>query len=406
LTDFFLTLYFTYQKGNSCQRSSRGTVGVGTAGFKVRIVIEITDCIPAFLSKLMIIRERIYAIDALKGLAILLVVFGHAFPENVINFHDNIVFNFIYSFHMPLFMFLAGAVAVYPIAIPAISYLKKKFLALAVPFISWYVFDYFVTGSYHSIAVKAYFTRVILSPDWGLWFLWILFLNYCLLVLSVKMEKMLGLYAFLVTFLIVLWFPVGILGIWTLKKFFFYFALGYLFMKYKNILNEYLSPIKYSVIVIFPLLALQWHMKKGFAFAYDVKSFFSGTGIQFLTEYVLYACSIAVAVSGIVCAYLFIDAIKKTFIFRCLCLLGGYTLDIYVLHHLFLDYGFGTGPTRIISTAIVALISSLLISVLVLRRIKILNMIFLGGRNKTEGQDGLNMVETFNSWRILLTKSF
>jgi fucose 4-O-acetylase-like acetyltransferase len=350
-------------------------------------------------------RERIYTIDALKGLAILLVVFGHAFQGNLTNFDDNVVFRVIYSFHMPLFMFLAGLVAVYNIENPVISYLTKKFLALVVPFISWYALDYFVTGAYHSIAVKTYIARIISSPEWGLWFLWVLFLNYCLLVLSVKMGKVLGIYAFLITFLLVLWCPVGILGIWVLKKFFFYFALGYLFMKYRSILKEYLSPIKYSAIVIFPLLAFQWHMKKGFAFAQDVKNFFSGIGIQFLSEYFLYTCSIAVAVSGIVCAYLFIEAIKRNFIHRYLCWLGGYTLDIYVCHHLFLGYGFGTGTTRILSTAIMALIISLLISILVLRRIKILNMLFLGGRKNTEGQEGLNRVEIFDRWRILLTKS-
>ena len=338
----------------------------------------------------MMTKERIFLIDALKGLAILLVVLGHSFQGNLIHFDDHVVFNVIYSFHMPLFMFLAGLVAVYLIETPVSSYLKKKVLALVVPFISWYALDYLVTGAYHSIAVPTYIARVIASPDWGLWFLWVLFLNYCLLVLSVKMEKGLGIYAFLVSFLLVLWCPVGILQIWTLRKFFFYFALGYLFMKYRNILNEYFpqilySWIKYSAIIIFPLLAFQWHMRKGFAFAPDVRNLFSGIGIQFLSEYFLYTCSIAVAISGIVCSYLFIDAIRNIFIFRYLCLLGGFTLDIYVSHHLFLGYGFGTGPTKIISTAIMALIISLLLSVLVLRRIKILNMVFLGGRNNTEG---------------------
>jgi fucose 4-O-acetylase-like acetyltransferase len=354
----------------------------------------------------MINRERIHTIDALKGLAILLVVFGHSFQGNINNFDDNVVFNFIYSFHMPFFMFLAGLVAVYPVENPIIPYLEKKFLALVVPFISWYALDYFVTGVYHSIAVRPYFARVIASPDWGLWFLWILFLNYCLFVLSVKMERRLGIYAFLITFLLVLWCPAGILGIGALKKFFFYFALGYLFMRYRNTLNESASRIKYSAIVLFPLLASQWHMKKGFAFAPDFKHFFSGIGIQFLSEYFLYACSIAVAVSGIVCAYLFVAALKSNFIYKTLCLLGGYTLDIYVSHHLFLGYGFGTGAARILSTAIMALIISLLLSALVLRRIKILNGLFLGGRKNTEGPDGLNMVELFNRGRILVTKSF
>lgn len=57
---------------------------------------------------------RLQYIDRLKGLAIILVVMGHIFgfsqPEDGIN-------TFIYTFHMPLFMFLSGLV----ISCPPIS---------------------------------------------------------------------------------------------------------------------------------------------------------------------------------------------------------------------------------------------------------------------------------------------
>jgi fucose 4-O-acetylase-like acetyltransferase len=50
---------------------------------------------------------RLQYIDRLKGLAIILVVMGHIIgfsqPEDGIN-------TFIYTFHMPLFMFLSGLV--------------------------------------------------------------------------------------------------------------------------------------------------------------------------------------------------------------------------------------------------------------------------------------------------------
>lgn len=50
--------------------------------------------------------NRILQIDVLKGFAILLVVLGHAIYETYSE--NNIVFRMIYSFHMPLFMFLSG----------------------------------------------------------------------------------------------------------------------------------------------------------------------------------------------------------------------------------------------------------------------------------------------------------
>ena len=55
-------------------------------------------------------KARIAYIDNLKGFAILLVVIGHIIqflycPDK---FDSNIIFRFIYSFHMPLFVIVAG----------------------------------------------------------------------------------------------------------------------------------------------------------------------------------------------------------------------------------------------------------------------------------------------------------
>ena len=47
-------------------------------------------------------RKRIDFIDYSKGLGIFFVVFGHVYCGN------NIVTNWIYSFHMPLFFILSG----------------------------------------------------------------------------------------------------------------------------------------------------------------------------------------------------------------------------------------------------------------------------------------------------------
>lgn len=53
--------------------------------------------------------ERIVVIDVLKGVAACLVVLGHIVTGKE-EYHW--LYNFIYSFHMPLFMFLAGCTTV------------------------------------------------------------------------------------------------------------------------------------------------------------------------------------------------------------------------------------------------------------------------------------------------------
>lgn len=327
-------------------------------------------------------KKRIEIIDAMKGFAILLVVFGHAIQGNVVNFDNNIFFRIIYAFHMPLFMFLAGAVAKYSLDNSVVEFLKKKFYALVIPFAVWYGVAYFANGYFHSVAVKTYLVRVILSPDWGLWFLWVLFLNFCFLVLAVKMEKGLGIFAFLVTLLLVEWAPFGIAGIGLAKTHFLYFILGYLFMRYKDEYMGYLHVIKYSALIIFPLYIFQWHRIGGFSFVRDLHRWLSLLGPFNFSGYVALGCTLALAISGIACSYLLIGVLQKVFIYDYLKFLGGYTLDIYVSHQLFLKYGFGDGFIKVITTAAIALLISMALSVFILRRNKVLNMIFLGGRKK------------------------
>jgi len=50
-------------------------------------------------------------LDVMKGILILLVVLGHVIQRNIVNYEDNFIFRIIYSFHMPMFMFISGYIA-------------------------------------------------------------------------------------------------------------------------------------------------------------------------------------------------------------------------------------------------------------------------------------------------------
>ncbi len=95
---------------------------------------------------------RIIYIDALKGVAIFLVVLGHV----VTNREDfRRLYNFIYSFHMPLFMFLAGCTAVISYRRKPTGYLKKRFVNIMVPYFAWALF------------LPIVFTRTLSTIDWN-----------------------------------------------------------------------------------------------------------------------------------------------------------------------------------------------------------------------------------------------
>lgn len=125
-------------------------------------------------------RERIIYIDRLKGFGIFLVVLGHLIQNNVIDGTSNIIFNIIYSFHMPFFFFLSGYVAYKTTKIDSFktipSYIKNKGIALLIPMLSWpLIHKYFFTYSddYDFNSIGNILMSEIANP--GLWFLKMLF---------------------------------------------------------------------------------------------------------------------------------------------------------------------------------------------------------------------------------------
>lgn len=76
----------------------------------------------------------------MRGFAIILVVAGHFLQCNGVPL-DSPAFEFIYSFHMPLFFFISGFITWKVTNIFCLKnymeYLKKKFKAIALPFCFW-----------------------------------------------------------------------------------------------------------------------------------------------------------------------------------------------------------------------------------------------------------------------------
>ena len=96
----------------------------------------------------MIAQERLSFIDSLKGFAIFLVVMGHViewqFADHEQAIHGGspqvaIWWHFIYSFHMPLFMFLSGFLfpRIFGSIKEVISFLFRKTYTIILPLISF-----------------------------------------------------------------------------------------------------------------------------------------------------------------------------------------------------------------------------------------------------------------------------
>ena len=189
----------------------------------------------------MTTRTRNPFLDALKAYSILLVVFGHCiqygsghtFVENNLYF-ENVFFQAIYSFHMPLFMLISGFLFGFSVKKGWVENIRKKFHSLLVPAFVWAILSVALAMAHkfvHNepitllVFAKSYLTSALFS----LWFLWALFGCSLLVALVNRFCKdSIWIYAaiFIASFFIPDSFSFGLY-----KYMYPYFLAGYFFQK-------------------------------------------------------------------------------------------------------------------------------------------------------------------------------
>lgn len=116
-------------------------------------------------------KERNESLDCLKGIAILLVMFGHVQVHN--HMTDPYLYDVIKSIQMPLFFLVSGYLAGKGTKIQSVEQfyarMKKRAAAYLLPFFSWLVLQ-------HLTYVPRALKTVLFQLDYGLWFLMTLFL--------------------------------------------------------------------------------------------------------------------------------------------------------------------------------------------------------------------------------------
>lgn len=151
------------------------------------ISIDAADgAIPVAQSRASSGPKRLEWLDAARGIGIILVVAGHVergLAAAGIG-DDWAWFDFvIYSFHMPLFIFLAGMNAVIPLERGRQSFLRGRVEGVAYPYLLWatvtYCIWHFVNGAGEPFGVADITRHLALSPPSPFWFLYALFVFSC-----------------------------------------------------------------------------------------------------------------------------------------------------------------------------------------------------------------------------------
>lgn len=117
-----------------------------------------------------VMKERNESLDCLKGIAILLVMFGHVQVHNRMT--DPYVYDVIKSLQMPLFFLISGYLAGAGTKIRDFAHyrtqMRKRAVSYLLPFFSWLVIQ-------HITYVPRALVTVLFQLDYGLWFLVTLF---------------------------------------------------------------------------------------------------------------------------------------------------------------------------------------------------------------------------------------
>lgn len=340
-------------------------------------------------------KSRDSFLDIAKGLAIILVVIGHVIQGSAENFDELIGFRVIYSFHMPLFVTISGAVAAIvfkpsrvqdglkDIFVSAKKRLSRSTIRLLLPFIAWCVINELIYHSRNGVisALILAFKR----PDTALWFLLAIF--YCIVLMTI-FEIIFGTIYLLfrrldcqscstwiadgrvqIFLMILIWWairehtPRGV-GISLLRPYFIYYLLGVGFYRYiyKNI--EFW---KYAFAsILFLILVPFWSRTAAF-------NFLGTSNLALTMPALLYFYSGLVAVTGsllILGLAKFLSLMKENVVKNFLILCGQLSLGVYAIHYFFLPY-----PPKVLTPLLIGVSLAYLIN-----QVPFLRTLLLGER--------------------------
>lgn len=347
-------------------------------------------------------RERNLYIDIVKGLCIILVIIGHCIQYGSGNkyLEDNTFFNnpffiFIYSFHMPLFMLISGYLFAYSINNKKWNkVLITKINQLIIPLFAWSFISLIITisksipqGTGESLNIIWIIKKILSNFIYGPWFLWAIW--WCSLAIIIvktflKDSKIIYILITIITFIL-----PDILNLSLYKFMWPFFLLAYMFNTYdwKNKLKPLYNNKFFIIAVSITFVILLIFFKNDY--------YIYISGYTLLNKNILYQLFIniyrfAIGISGSISILYLLYAIEKimpNILKEGFAYIGKNTMGIYIISSIifteFLPLIIGSLNGINYFYILIETLSILLVSIiltLILKKFKITNILFLGGR--------------------------
>ncbi len=289
-------------------------------------------------------KTRSAFLDCTRGLVIFLMLWGHCIQFMIpsgLDFFENSVYRFIYSFHMPCFALISGYLLWYSFnKRDSISSLGKRVIALIIPIVFAHFFNVilnFIPKLILEFSVNTClaFAKSMLSVS-SLWFFWSILASVVAIACAKSISKKIYVQLIFIIFLVplVYAFPCGGNNVFMYP----YVVMGYYFAELKKYFSEkVLHILGYTTIPIHAIMV----------FFFEKKHYIYTTGLH-SSEYSLmqnlsinlfrYAIGLIGSIAFISAIYFISKAFskirffnrKKDFFFG-IDLLGQKSLQIYAL---------------------------------------------------------------------------
>lgn len=336
------------------------------------------------------------SIDALKGLAIVLVVAGHSLgrvaeafrPEDIdvlLLAAPAFAFRFIYSFHMPLFAFVSGLVLWPPRDRPLGAQIMRRARGLLIPYFGWFLAFWVVallTPPAPAEGFGAAVANVAVGEKYYLWYLYALFISTVLLALLVAAPRT-RITLPVSSLVLIIWaselvLPVpNVLFLSSVVWIYPFVVFGYLMAPHKPwVVLHRRSIVVTGAVAFLPLFFLRFPVfAPGLPPIEFLVSGMQGAGQTtgvILDVLLRYACASAAVVALFA---LFIG--REGRIVRALVWPGTLSLGIYAIHDPALTWLSKVGISNVLILFVVSLGVSVLLTAL-LRKAPLANRILLG----------------------------
>ena len=264
-------------------------------------------------------QERLHWVDTARGLGIILVVYGHALRGHVTSgaydpaWYADAQDGVIYSFHMPLFFFLAGLFARQSLTKGTTVFLREKLVSLIYPYFLWSAVSIglavLAAGAVNNAMSGSAVLALWQTPVYQYWFLYALAVIQLIALVSQADWRITG----CLCVISAVGVGTGGLGMISIAiSFYVYFGLGILMAPYLSTFHD-----KQRVVAAAALLAAFF-----FAASFLIGDLWSGRWL-----------AVGRALLGIIATVGV--AMLWTPWSRWLALLGTASMAIYVLHTIF-----------------------------------------------------------------------